>query len=251
MIVHNFRSNEVRNKSKLLNEKFIRVNPTPELPFYGRRAELVQLEESFSNCRHRSEFVFITGPPVIGKSELICEFMKHKCKSDLLSYSWIDCKNGAFCWYQLYYSLIRQNCRSVCIGDYPSRNSTAETESQRIVGEIIPKKYWVCILDNISLRTKDLEYFVYDFHNLSKIFVVIISRNVNLLNSNAGNIRHINLPGLDFAEILSKNEIHQGKEICNLLDGHPLGLHQFFSYANYRFPSTVNFNERIAQSLQR
>ncbi|XP_035708378.1 uncharacterized protein LOC110849948 [Folsomia candida] len=130
-----------------------------------------------------------------------------------------------------------------------STDTGVKAESERIVGEIISQKYWVCILDNVSLRTHDLEQFLYDFYNFSKTLIVINSRRGNLLSINARNLSHVNLSGLyfpDFEEILPDNI---SKEVCHLLHGHPLALHHFVSFANTRYPNWVNFNDRITQSI--
>ncbi|OXA53977.1 hypothetical protein Fcan01_11356 [Folsomia candida] len=152
VIIHTFGNNKAKKISIVEDEPFKRPNSTPGLPFYGRRPELVQLEESFTNCKLQSQYVYITGPPAIGKSELIY---------------------------------------------------------------------------NVSLRTHDLEQFLYDFYNFSKTLIVINSRR-------------------DFEEILPDNI---SKEVCHLLHGHPLALHHFVSFANTRYPNWVNFNDRITQSI--
>lgn len=184
VVIHKFGNKEAGKISKFEDEPFIRPISTPELPFYGRRDELGKLEESFSNCELQSQYVYITGPPAIGKSELICKFIKSKCNTN---FSWIEWENGVFSWYQLYYSLIRHNSRIT------STHWTVKTESKRIVSEITREKYWVCIWDNLSRRTRDFEQFLYEFHNFSKIFIVLTSRSSNLLSKYARNMRHINL----------------------------------------------------------
>lgn len=96
VIIHTFGNNKAKKISIVEDEPFKRPNSTPGLPFYGRRPELVQLEESFTNCKLQSQYVYITGPPAIGKSELICKFMTSKCRPNCVAYSWIDCENGVF-----------------------------------------------------------------------------------------------------------------------------------------------------------